>query len=59
MADKGNFGRKYSAASRAHAETVLRAFYNFHLEAGGWPIINPFRWTVPGGRCGATPTTTR
>jgi site-specific recombinase XerD len=35
-------GRKYSPASRAHAETVLRAFYEFHLEAGTGPIVNPF-----------------
>jgi site-specific recombinase XerD len=35
-------GRKYSVASRAHAETVLRAFYDFHLEAGSGPIVNPF-----------------
>lgn len=35
-------GRGYSAATRAHAETVLRAFYDFHLERGTDPIINPF-----------------
>jgi integrase len=35
-------GRKYSPASRAHAETVLRAFYDFHLETGCGPIVNPF-----------------
>jgi integrase len=39
---KAKLGRKYSAASRAHAETVLRAFYDFHLEAGSGPIVNPF-----------------
>lgn len=33
---------KYSAASRAHAETVLRAFYDYHLDAGTGPIVNPF-----------------
>ena len=32
----------YSAAVRAHAETVLRGFYEFHLEAGSGPIVNPF-----------------
>ena len=32
----------YSAAVRAHAETVLRGFYDFHLEAGSGPIVNPF-----------------
>ncbi|MEU6721990.1 tyrosine-type recombinase/integrase [Nonomuraea sp. NPDC046802] len=35
-------GRKYAASTRAHAETVLRSFYDFHLEAGRGPIINPF-----------------
>jgi site-specific recombinase XerD len=32
----------YSAAVRAHAETVLRGFYDFHLQAGSGPIVNPF-----------------
>lgn len=27
---------------RAHAETVLRGFYDFHLKAGTGPILNPF-----------------
>jgi site-specific recombinase XerD len=27
---------------RAHSETVLRAFYDFHLDAGSGPVINPF-----------------
>jgi site-specific recombinase XerD len=27
---------------RAHAETVLRGFYDFHLELGSGPILNPF-----------------
>ena len=27
---------------RAHSETVLRSFYDFHLEAGTGPIMNPF-----------------
>lgn len=35
-------GAPYSAAVRAHAETVLRGFYDFHLEAGSGPIVNPF-----------------
>lgn len=35
-------GRLYSAATRAHCETVLRSFYAFHLEEGTGPIINPF-----------------
>jgi len=32
----------YSAAARAHSETVLRGFYEFHREAGTGPILNPF-----------------
>jgi site-specific recombinase XerD len=27
---------------RAHSETVLRCFYEFHLEAGTGPVVNPF-----------------
>ena len=44
---------------RAHSETVLRCFYQFHLEAGSGPVINPFpldRTRRGGGR---TPITTR
>jgi integrase len=33
---------KYAPSTLAHSETVLRAFYAFHLEAGSGPIINPF-----------------
>ncbi|WP_327310899.1 tyrosine-type recombinase/integrase [Streptomyces sp. NBC_01243] len=33
---------KYAARTRAHCETVLRAFYDFHLDEGTGPIINPF-----------------
>ena len=32
----------YAPSVRAHSETVLRCFYEFHLEAGSGPIINPF-----------------
>ncbi|KAF4407949.1 tyrosine-type recombinase/integrase [Streptomyces lycii] len=34
--------RKYAASTKAHSETVLRAFYDFHLEEGTGPIVNPF-----------------
>lgn len=34
--------RPYSAAVRAHSETVLRTFYAFHVDAGTGPVINPF-----------------
>jgi site-specific recombinase XerD len=33
---------RYSASVRAHSETVLRGFYEFHREAGTGPIMNPF-----------------
>ncbi|MFG2713007.1 tyrosine-type recombinase/integrase [Streptomyces goshikiensis] len=42
MTGKATPGRKFAAATRNHAETVLRTFYDFHLEAGSGPIINPF-----------------
>ena len=32
----------YAASVRAHSETVLRGFYDFHLAAGSGPIMNPF-----------------
>jgi len=35
-------GQPYSVSVRAHSETVLRGFYDFHLEAGTGPIMNPF-----------------
>ena len=41
IAGKGP-GQPYAASVRAHNETVLRGFYDFHLEAGTGPIMNPF-----------------
>ncbi|MGP7998469.1 MAG: tyrosine-type recombinase/integrase [Streptosporangiaceae bacterium] len=35
-------GSGYAAATCAHSETVLRSFYDFHVEAGTGPMINPF-----------------
>ena len=35
-------GVQYAAATAAHCETVLRHFYDFHLEAGTGPMVNPF-----------------
>src|SRR6266498_3553090 len=35
-------GEPYAASVRAHSETVLRSFYDFHHDAGTGPIINPF-----------------
>ncbi|MDV9168635.1 site-specific integrase [Streptomyces sp. W16] len=35
-------GLKYAASTRAHCETVLRTFYDFHCEEGTGPLLNPF-----------------
>ncbi|WP_346173484.1 site-specific integrase [Streptomyces cuspidosporus] len=35
-------GKPYAASVRAHSETVLRGFYDFHIEAGTGRILNPF-----------------
>lgn len=35
-------GPNYAPTTVAHAESVLRAFYDFHLEAGTGPMVNPF-----------------
>jgi site-specific recombinase XerD len=35
-------GQGYSAAVRAHSETVLRAFYDFHRDEHSGPALNPF-----------------
>jgi integrase len=35
-------GARYAPATVAHCETVLRGFYEFHLEAGTGPLVNPF-----------------
>lgn len=32
----------YAPSVRAHSETVLRGFYDFHREAGSGPLLNPF-----------------
>ena len=34
--------RVYAPSVRAHSETVLRSFYDFHQEAGTGPLVNPF-----------------
>ena len=33
---------RYEASTVAHCESVLRGFYDFHLEAGTGPMVNPF-----------------
>jgi integrase len=35
-------GAAYAPSVRAHSETVLRSFYDFHREMGTGPVINPF-----------------
>jgi hypothetical protein len=35
-------GQAFAPSVRAHSETVLRSFYDFHRDAGTGPIINPF-----------------
>ncbi len=35
-------GAAYAPSVRAHSETVLRAFYDFHLAVGSGPVVNPF-----------------
>src|SRR5579864_192024 len=41
-------GRGYAPATVAHCETVLRAFYDYHLETGTGPMVNPFPLARPG-----------
>jgi Phage integrase, N-terminal SAM-like domain len=47
--------RAYAQSTAAHCETVLRHFYDFHLEAGSGPMVNPFPLDRGrgGGRSGA------
>jgi site-specific recombinase XerD len=35
-------GRTYASSTSRHSETGLRGFYEFHLEAGSGPMVNPF-----------------
>ena len=48
-------GDRYEAATVAHCESVLRSFYDFHLEAGSGPMLNPFPLArhARAGRAGA------
>jgi site-specific recombinase XerD len=39
---KPSRGDRYEVATVAHCESVLRGFYDFHLEAGSGPMVNPF-----------------
>ena len=38
-------GAKYAARTVAHCESVLRSFYDFHVEVGSGPMVNPFPLT--------------
>ena len=40
--EAGPTGLAYSSSVRAHSETVLRGFYDFHRDIGTGPILNPF-----------------
>jgi site-specific recombinase XerD len=35
-------GGKYAPRTAAHGESVLRAFYDFHVGTGAGPMVNPF-----------------
>jgi site-specific recombinase XerD len=35
-------GKPYAPSVRAHSETVLRGFYDFHRDTGTGPMLNPF-----------------
>ena len=35
-------GERFAATTVAHCESVLRGFYDFHVEAGSGPMVNPF-----------------
>lgn len=55
LTGKRSPGQHYAPATVAHAESVLRAFYDVHIEAGTGPMVNPFplvRWARR-GRIGA------
>jgi site-specific recombinase XerD len=51
----GGAGEPYAVSVRAHCETVLRGFYEFHRDAGTGPVMNPFPLARPrrGGRANA------
>ena len=54
MAGRPGAAGGYAPATVAHCETVLRHFYDFHLEAGTGPMVNPFPLDRGrGGRSGA------
>ncbi|WP_232534946.1 site-specific integrase [Nocardia terpenica] len=42
LAVTGRDGKPYSVSVRAHSETVLRGFYDYHRDVGTGPLLNPF-----------------
>jgi integrase len=40
--EQSSVAAAYAPSVRAHAETVLRGFYDYHLQAGTGPLVNPF-----------------
>ena len=56
---KASPGSKYAASTLAHSETVLRCFYDFHLDDGRGPLVNPFPLVCPPVRAGPVRITTR
>lgn len=45
-------GLGYAVSTVVHSETVLRTFYDFHLETGAGPLVNPFPLARRVGRAG-------
>lgn len=53
---KASPGPGYAPSTVVHSEMVLRTFYDFHLETGAGPLVNPFplsRWAGRAGRANA------
>lgn len=46
---KATPGARHAPATAAHSETVVRGFYEFHLQAGSGPMVNPFPLSRRGG----------
>lgn len=42
LTGKAGPGEKYAPTTRAHSETAIRLFYDFHCEEGVGPLLNPF-----------------
>jgi integrase len=53
IAGRPRTGVGYAPATAAHCETVLRHFYDFHLEVGTGPMVSPFPLARGRGRSGA------